>query len=341
MKILKIILVLIVLLVVTLVGIGLFTKSQYHFTRSIEINADKTKVWNVISSFNQFKNWSPWNKLDSAMKVTISTPDNQVGSTYSWEGNDKAGTGSMNFLTMSANDSFTQEIKFVKPFKSTSNASMKLKEENGKTTVTWAMYGENGFIARIFMTLMGGIDKAVGKDYEEGLNNLKKLVESMPSEPNSKYEVKMVDFSELHLACVENKNFSFSKIDSTLFSNGFGIVAGHLASNKIESNYGAYSVFKNYNETTQTSDIYIGMSVKAHFDSKDKVQCLNIPNSKAIMVEYYGDYSKTGDAYGSLMQYEKEKDLKIDYAVEHYVTDPKSVNYDYSKVLTKIYFVIK
>lgn len=341
MRILKIILILIALLIVVLLGIGLFTKSHYHLSRSIEINADKAKVWNVVSSFNQFKNWSPWNKLDTAMKVSISNPDNKVGSTYSWVGNDDAGTGSMSYLTMSENDSFTQEIKFVKPFESTSNAGMKLKEENGKTTVTWSMYGENGFIARIFMTLMGGMDKAVGKDYEEGLNNLKKLVEAMPSETNSKYEVKMVDFSELHLACVENKNFSFSKIDSTLFSSGFGMVAGHLATNKIESNYGAYSVYKNYNEATQTSDIYIGMSVNAHFDSKDKVQCLDIPNSKAIMVEYYGEYSKTGEAYGSLMKYEKENNLKIDYAVEHFVTDPKSVNYDYSKVLTKIYFVIK
>ena len=42
---------------------------------------------------------------------------------------------------------------------------------------------ESGFVSAIFMTLMGGMDGAIGKDYEKGLAKLKTLCEIPPSVP--------------------------------------------------------------------------------------------------------------------------------------------------------------
>ena len=45
-----------------------------------------------------------------------------------------------------------------------------------QTKVTWGFSGENKFPVNIFM-LFYNMDKAAGKDFEEGLNSLKALLE--------------------------------------------------------------------------------------------------------------------------------------------------------------------
>ena len=80
-------------------------------------------------------------------------------------------------LCMNATLFLTIFISVFKPWKSTSNAVTKV-EDLGKmqTKVTWSFLGKNKFPTNIFM-LFYNMDKAVGKDFEEGLASLKRLLE--------------------------------------------------------------------------------------------------------------------------------------------------------------------
>jgi hypothetical protein len=47
----------------------------------------------------------------------------------------------------------------------------------GATVVSWAMYGPSPFISKLIMTFMS-MDGLVGKQFDEGLANLKRVAEA-------------------------------------------------------------------------------------------------------------------------------------------------------------------
>ena len=75
-------------------------------------------------------------------------------------------------------DSIESQLRFLKPFKSTSDAYIITKEiEQDRTKVIWGFSGKNKFPMSIMMLFMS-MDKAVGKDFEEGLASLKEILEN-------------------------------------------------------------------------------------------------------------------------------------------------------------------
>jgi len=49
------------------------------------------------------------------------------------------------------------------------------KQAGDKTVVTWAMYGKNGFMGKLFSLFMD-CEKMVGPQFEQGLADLGKVV---------------------------------------------------------------------------------------------------------------------------------------------------------------------
>jgi hypothetical protein len=69
------------------------------------------------------------------------------------------------------------ELRFKEPWESTSQAYIKLKDgANGATDITWEFKGSMPFPWNA-MAIFMDMDAAIGKDFEKGLNKLKKLVE--------------------------------------------------------------------------------------------------------------------------------------------------------------------
>ncbi|WP_294311258.1 SRPBCC family protein [uncultured Chryseobacterium sp.] len=63
---------------------------------------------------------------------------------------------------------------FKKPFEGQATSEMILSPEGNGTKVTWTMDTEQDPMMKIMRPIM---DYQMGKSYEEGLNNLKKLTE--------------------------------------------------------------------------------------------------------------------------------------------------------------------
>ena len=63
------------------------------------------------------------------------------------------------------------------PFKSTSDAYLRVSKEGSSTKVIWGFSGDNKFPVSIMMLFMN-MDKSVGGDFEKGLNKLKGILES-------------------------------------------------------------------------------------------------------------------------------------------------------------------
>ena len=89
-----------ILLAVLVLGvIAMMTiKKEITVDRSITINAPREKISEQIRYFKQFVKWSPWAKLDPAMKMEFFGEDGTVGAKYTWSGNDEVGTGSQELM---------------------------------------------------------------------------------------------------------------------------------------------------------------------------------------------------------------------------------------------------
>jgi hypothetical protein len=174
-KLKKIVLVLIAVVAVIL-GYAATKPDTFSVQRSITINAPPEKIAPLLDDFHQWGAWSPWEKLDPAMKRTHSGAARGKGAVYAWEGNSQAGAGRMEVLDASAAHVGIQ-LDFLKPFASHNTAEFKLEPNGNSTKVTWIMNGPNLYIGKVMSVFMS-MDKMIGKDFEAGLANLKARAEA-------------------------------------------------------------------------------------------------------------------------------------------------------------------
>lgn len=152
---------------------------EFRLARIISVNAAAEKVFPHINDVHKSRVWSPWDKYDPNMKITFEGPSSGVGAKYSWEGNDKVGTGNSTIIESVPNKSVKMNLAFIKPYESVSTSEIVLSPQGDSTQVEWSMYGNQQFMEKVFCTLMGfNMDKMVGPDFETGLKNLKQVVES-------------------------------------------------------------------------------------------------------------------------------------------------------------------
>lgn len=149
--------------------------ATFQVVRSTEVAADRARVHGLLNDFHEWTAWSPWEEIDPNLQRTYTGPDAGVGAHYAWQGNSKAGAGTME-ISESADDRVVVDLRFTKPFKAAYDSRFDLAESGAGTRVTWTMSGNRGLI----MDLMGRVyfDKAVGKDFERGLARLKAAAES-------------------------------------------------------------------------------------------------------------------------------------------------------------------
>ena len=174
---LKRILIAIAALIVLLVIIIATRSSTYRVSRATTVGAPPAVVYAQIADFRRWDAWSPWAKLDPAMKVTYGGPPSGTGASYAWTGNDKVGEGKMLITAAKPDQEVDIKLDFIKPFEATSNTQFAFQPAAGGTQVTWTMSGENNFMGKAFSLFMN-MDSMVGKDFEAGLAELKKLSEA-------------------------------------------------------------------------------------------------------------------------------------------------------------------
>ena len=178
----KILIVLVGLLVALLIVIVL-QPSRFSVTRSATIGAVPEVVFPHINNLQRWEAWSPWAKLDPAVKNTFEGPQEGTGAAFHWAGNDQVGQGSMTITESKPPELVRLRLDFIKPMAGTSFTEITFAQVETGTMVTWTMSGENGFIGKACSLFMN-MDKMLGSQFEQGLANLKRVAEtSAPAAP--------------------------------------------------------------------------------------------------------------------------------------------------------------
>jgi uncharacterized protein YndB with AHSA1/START domain len=149
----------------------------FRVARTQSIEAPPGRIFELIEDFHQWAAWSPFEKLDAAMKKTFSGSDRGKGAVYDWAGNSKAGEGRMEIIDAVSPRLIKIRLDFLKPFEGHNTAEFTLEAKGASTEVTWAMSGPQPYMFKL-MSIFLSMDKMVGKDFAAGLANLKAIAES-------------------------------------------------------------------------------------------------------------------------------------------------------------------
>lgn len=174
MKILKIFLYILIGGLALFFIVAAFFPSKYQVTRSIEINQPVAAVFEQVEDFNEFEKWNPWSAMETGIKHTQSNPAKGVGAYWTWEGN-KTGQGKMTIQKVVPNKSIDIKLEFMAPQQSTAQTGWVFEESGKATKVTWSIEGELSYPLERYLGPM--IENMLGKDFENGLANLKKKME--------------------------------------------------------------------------------------------------------------------------------------------------------------------
>jgi len=145
--------------------------------RAITVKAPAEKIFPLINDFHQWRSWSPYEDRDPALKRTYSGAESGKGAVYAWEGNNNVGSGRMEILETSVPSKIRIKLDFFKPFEGHNTAEFTMLPQGDATSVTWLMQGPARFVTRVMQVFIN-LDNMIGKDFEVGLANLKKLTET-------------------------------------------------------------------------------------------------------------------------------------------------------------------
>jgi uncharacterized protein YndB with AHSA1/START domain len=152
----------------------------FSVRRGTTVKAAPEKIFPLINDFHQWGNWSPYENRDPAMKRSYSGPASGVGAIYGWDGNNNVGSGRMEILDASAPAKIVIKLDFFKPFEAHNTAEFTMLPQGDATNVTWVMHGPAPFMSKLMQVFMN-FDRMIGRDFEIGLANLKRLTENQPT----------------------------------------------------------------------------------------------------------------------------------------------------------------
>lgn len=337
MKALKYIFYAVGVLVLIAVIIGFAGPKTYNIKRTAFIDADVEKIWPYVSSAKRMQFWSPWVKKDTSMVIEYFGTDGTVGSGYRWDSK-SLGKGEQTFTDIKPEKSIETALKISMPFgESASTTYIILQPTETATNVIWGMKGENDFMGKIFSTVFN-LDKAIGKDYEEGLDHLKALMATVADTvmyridngqyPGGNYFAvrRPVPTNEV----VEFYDNNLQSLQTTLIDGG-----GSLFGQPV-------SMYYDWNTETNMADLAVGVGFKGEFKKiPEGTEIITLPPSKYLTTDYVGGYQGIRKAHLAMEAYIRDHNLAIvPPALEVYMTDGIE-EFDTSKHLTKVIYFVK
>ena len=121
-------------LVVLFLILGFIAPNSYEVNRSITVNKSVSDVFQYLKYIKNQDNWSPWRKKDPNLTQTFEGTDGEVGFISKWKGNKEVGMGEQEIKGIVENERIETELRFLKPWKSQSDAYIKVEGNSADTT---------------------------------------------------------------------------------------------------------------------------------------------------------------------------------------------------------------
>ena len=176
MKVLKKIGLAVASLVLLLFVISLFLPGTWRVERSIVIAAQPAAIYPYLADFKKWQQWIPWSKeKDPTMQLSFEGANEGAGAVERWT-SQKFGNGMVKIKAADLRKGVWFDVS-ARNGHFTASGMILFQQPDDGTAVVWIEEGELGwnFPNRYFALFL---DRSMGADFAEGLQNLKRLVEA-------------------------------------------------------------------------------------------------------------------------------------------------------------------
>ncbi len=312
--------------------------TKVHIEKSQTINAPVQVVWDYITRFEKFNQWSTWRKIEPEAQYRIEGVDGTVGAATSWKGQ-KLGEGRLEHLSMKPFSEVRQRLQFFEPFEATSDVYYLLRESAGVTTVTWginANYPRPQNIMGMFMK------RSLENDFTQGLLNLKDSVEAelKKPQPAATGSLPVVNEGERpEMAYWTVRKEVATKDISGFYATSLPRIFNAVNSAKLSPGV-PVGLYYSWDEKAGKTDMAVAVTLGAKGTPPAGITAVSLPAGKIVYVDFYGPYERTAEAHALIGKYLGEKGRPSRWPVlEEYVTDP-AMEKDSSKWLTRVVYYV-
>src|SRR5690606_28359595 len=173
----KILIVLLVIIAIPFI-VALFVPKQFANEGQVVINKPIHEVFDYIKYVKNQDNFGVWQLSDPDMNTTEEGEDGTVGFKYSWD-SEKLGKGAQVITNIVEGERMESDMFFLDFDDRPNKAYISVEEQApGQTLVKWGISGKTPYPWNL-MSLLHNMDN----DFNEGLANLKEILESQES-PN-------------------------------------------------------------------------------------------------------------------------------------------------------------
>jgi hypothetical protein len=173
---LKIIGLSVALVVGVVLAVAATRPNDFRVQRSASIKAAPEKVFPHINDLHAFNTWNPFNKKDPNIKGSYSGAASGTGAAYAFEGNKDVGRGRIEITDSRPASEVRMNLHLLAPMEGRNVVEFTLRPKDDSTSVTWAIQGPMPYISKVF-SLFCDMDAMIGKEFENGLADLKTIVE--------------------------------------------------------------------------------------------------------------------------------------------------------------------
>ena len=335
MKILKKVGIALAALIGLILIAGIFVDKEVDTSQSIVIDAPAAAVFNTVNDFSTWESWSPWKEMDSTLQISLGEEFVGKGGSYSWTA-EVVGNGDMSIVSSIANESLKTKVNFGG--EGSADGSWTFEEVEGGTKATWGIHAPFPYpmnVMLLFMDMKGDINKS----FSRGLELLKDVVEKKAGEQSiGSLEVQEIEMPARYYIGVR-ETIKMTDI-TTRYTENFPKAMTAVMGKKIEIAGMPSGLFYSWDEETKSTDVLQGIPVKEKAEIEGFTTA-EIPASKTLLINYYGDYSGTGKAHETMEAYITANGLTSKgLAIEEYVTDPGQEP-DPTKWLTKVMYIVE
>ena len=162
-------------LMILFVAGGFFLPRRVEVSATTVIHAPRDTVYDQLQQFKNWESWGPWFARDRFIEKTYDGPPSGLNARMAWKSKTE-GEGQIKIVAAQTAAALRMAVDFGES--GDANCAFDLKDvPGGGTEVTWTFmtdFGQN--MARRYFGLL--LRSAVTRDLNEGLSNLKQLLEN-------------------------------------------------------------------------------------------------------------------------------------------------------------------
>jgi hypothetical protein len=176
MKLLKRILIGLAAIIVLILIVAAFTEKSYTIQREALINRPVDAVYEYVRMNEHQTDYNSWYRMDPNTKSELRGVDGELGSVWAWE-SAETGTGYQTIVGLTPNEKIDFEITFIKPLEGKASNTVEFKSIDSTQTKVVNTFSSSMPYPMNIMLLCMNMDEMMGKEMQNGLNNMKQILE--------------------------------------------------------------------------------------------------------------------------------------------------------------------